>query len=151
MRWCEGLVYIVRVKLCGEQPLVRLRGVRHMDIMTLDLWSLKRKRDWRETSESEGGEETVFVFWMFPGSAMRPWSESTLVKDLPFRAGNLRSEIDQICSKPSVFRLQLIRIETWKMKTSIHSWIHNLKGTLCFKEVILRFFFSRKEQLGEGK
>jgi hypothetical protein len=32
-----------------------------------------------------------------------------------------------ICSKPSLIRLQSIRIETWNLENALHSWVHNLK------------------------
>jgi hypothetical protein len=32
-------------------------------------------------------------------------------------------------SKPSLIRLQLIRIEIWKMENSVHGWVNALKGT----------------------
>jgi hypothetical protein len=87
-----------RVKLCREHPLIRLRRSRHMDMMTLDLWSLKRKRNSGKQVKVLGGSsqkqlETVFVFWMFPRRAMRPSSKSTLVRDLPFWTEKLKSEI----------------------------------------------------------
>jgi hypothetical protein len=31
------------------------------------------------------------------------------------------------CSKPSLVRLQLIRIKIWKIKNSVHTWVHTRK------------------------
>jgi hypothetical protein len=33
-------------------------------------------------------------------------------------------------SKPSLIGLELIRIEIWKMKSTLHSWVHTLKQCL---------------------
>jgi hypothetical protein len=40
-----------------------------------------------------------------------------------------RQIIFLICSKPSLIRLQLIRIEIWKMNNSVYRWVHTLKDT----------------------
>jgi hypothetical protein len=36
-------------------------------------------------------------------------------------------KLNLLCSKPSLIGLQLIGIEVWKIKNSVHSWVHTLK------------------------
>jgi hypothetical protein len=125
---CHCVLHLSLRNLCPEDSIFRYNVIR---IVTYVLSSSQNRHEITVIKHQKISAGGNFCQWRRTDRHERNGAYSHgLCRAVVWRH---RTWLQLKYSKPSLIRLQIIRIDIWQMKNSVHSWVHTLKRHMGFR------------------